>query len=641
MNTSKGHECVEPELTTLNREDLKAIALDLNDVKLEALQPESTLLELHDDDEHKAMYFIGGLAYEKIIKADKLRGHRVYPSTLKPERIPALSKLIQHIAHQLHFEKLSSNTVYATLRNAKGFTNWLENNTSSKQQAGFFNSFPVAQEVLGIYCNHLRHRHSHSGASGISKNTAYNYYRVAVFLIKGIHERTLTEIIGGLDVIKPVAKPHGTKSAPPDDVLFQISVIKHLAMSIADGLLGSKPLPHKIDLGPLGTTYATPGKNPILSESVKAGNSSDSVKSPRWDYETNEYILNLRKSFHDAAIFVKPNPELPIYSRLFDTASKCFFVYFSAMLATNKTSLDKVQVGKDISIVSSKKRGSYGKLTTLKGRAGNQEQEFLFERVALDALNRYIELRNWALGEKESPWLFLSFSGADVPTRSPEFKFKFFWNWYRKTLDPNAIDLNSRQLRLHKANAILDETGDALLGSTVLQNTPATFLRSYSKGSETKAAAEVASGIKHIIANSIEDSTRPIYSMGNCASPNQEPAVETPPPSQIDVDCKTPEGCLFCKHFAIHADKDDLWKLISFKYVAYQTSSRGGSISEISEVFIPVFQRIDALIEAACQVDPKAKDLVTRLNTDVQRERLSPYWHTQLDKWVNIGVIHD
>lgn len=75
-------------------------------------------------------------------------------------------------------------------------------------------------------------------------------------------------------------------------------------------------------------------------------------------------------------------------------------------------------------------------------------------------------------------------------------------------------------------------------------------------------------------------------------------------------------------------------------YVIIETKDLAGSAKNFNQLFGPIIQRIEIILEELSKRSPTLSTLVETIRTDVfEQENLSPYWEKKLHMLVEIEAI--
>ena len=96
----------------------------------------------------------------------------------------------------------------------------------------------------------------------------------------------------------------------------------------------------------------------------------------------------------------------------------------------------------------------------------------------------------------------------------------------------------------------------------------------------------------------------------------------------------------FCQHYAVHADEEDLRKLLSFNYVIEQTRALAASDKHFSDLFGEVLRKIEIVTLAIMETQKISSDICDRIRVEVfEHEKLSSYWLRKLEMLIDMELI--
>lgn len=283
---------------------------------------------------------------------------------------------------------------------------------------------------------------------------------------------------------------------------------------------------------------------------------------------------------------------------------------------------------------------------TIKYRAGGRLVSFEIQSIFMHTFKRFLELREYLLDERKFTSMFLN-RPMSARRKSMEFDLEslevsglWVWKFYKvlQNICPNLTILGSRKFRAAKSDFLLREKEDPVTVARVLQNSVKTVLRAYTAGSPTHQVKELTSFFDGLQCAAVVDEGEKVENgveipAGLCSkhgSPHQ------PRAASIKSDCQTPEGCLFCDKFKVHADEHDVRKLASCRYCVERTAHFADSQEQFQELFEPIFKRIQELLE---QIEARSPGLVSRVVSEVEAGELDEYWSTKLDMLIALDLI--
>ncbi|MBD6969713.1 hypothetical protein G4170_24930, partial [Vibrio parahaemolyticus] len=225
-------------------------------------------------------------------------------------------------------------------------------------------------------------------------------------------------------------------------------------------------------------------------------------------------------------------------------------------------------------------------------------------------------------------------------------------NAFKSALDAPSIlffkegqpRVTSRMVRKHKSVVLhaLKVGTEAI--SNNLNHSTSTNIKSYTPTSPEKMQSEFSNywGAVKKAANEIKiinttGNGEVSIPTGHC-SERGEPH-ETSESVPIKPDCKKQYGCLFCSKYLIHADKNDIKKLFSVKFVIEQVLNISHDVNA-EKLLREVIVRIDYLIERLMAFSTETNRLVNSIRVDVfDYGELTPFWLHRLHRYEDMGII--
>lgn len=290
-------------------------------------------------------------------------------------------------------------------------------------------------------------------------------------------------------------------------------------------------------------------------------------------------------------------------------------------------------------------------LLAVKRRAGGKIVQFTVRKQYRKYFNKYLELRK-VISHTDNTYIFPNIGNIgfldslDIHTGGTA-------TWLRNNFSVSQ-QLSGRVLRKYHAQEHLDISGNNHKATSVkLQNTESVLLSNYAPIDLNEAADMLSRMLNVLYENAIArtrlktsipaqivewssgDSSIPT---GQCLStdvlrPKLGEGFTTYAPQP---DCTKRETCLFCANYGVHADKDDLNRLLSLKYIC---SAKRNSMQEsiFFERIAPVIHRIDEIVDLVLKHRPELNDSVNLITENISMGLLDSFWSDYLDSQ-EIGV---
>ncbi|MFQ6403191.1 MULTISPECIES: hypothetical protein [Bacteria] len=276
---------------------------------------------------------------------------------------------------------------------------------------------------------------------------------------------------------------------------------------------------------------------------------------------------------------------------------------------------------------------------TVKYRAGNKPYSFILTTEFLPCFRKYLKLRKFLLKGTRFDYLFFNYGSnlkglkQSKPVKLTMDSCHSLYKTFSK-LFPEFPKVVPRELRAYKQDKILNSKGP-IVAAASMQHGLSVALRNYSNGTEEALHDELTEYLKQaeevLIRQSKAEFAVHSISSGNCIAPNEPKLIHHGSP--IIPDCKTPDGCLFCEKFKLHADVIDLRKLFSIKFYIATLSD----LIQISEEYVSkIYDRINNLIGI---IRLENESMVSKIEYEVtELGELDEYWSASLEKLISLEL---
>lgn len=289
----------------------------------------------------------------------------------------------------------------------------------------------------------------------------------------------------------------------------------------------------------------------------------------------------------------------------------------------------------------------------IKGRAGFEEQEQLVDlRFAQTTWKQYVNLRDWMTQQLEAPpelGLFLLTKRAD---REP-YNLISSVSLSQVPLWPaGAPSLSTRAARKHKTVNLLEgSSGNTAMVAGMQYATPRTIERHYAFKNREEAA-KVMSGyfaaqakaaeLRHMGVKPvriIEDGETTL--VGLCDSDEDGPRlIEGFVELGIEPRCGAPSSCIFCAHFGLHADIEDILRLLTIKlWVEVQSRLSSINIDEHFQKFVPYLNRIQQILQDLSNMNGEISQHVKHAIARFDRGERDPYWKAKINALLDVEEV--
>ncbi|WP_444997901.1 hypothetical protein [Aliikangiella sp. IMCC44359] len=579
---------------------------------------------------------IGSICY--LERTENTKGVKVNGSSLSKKRFNSARLLAKYFS-ELMDSGLRVESIYTRFKNLTKFLIWCDKN----KLHDVLTSFRSTRVALVGYIGHLKELIK---TQKLKNNTATRYQLDAIIVLRDCFN--FEKIDRGLNLLKKSNREIENTEPPDDkDQGRVLALSTALFMGFQKATLNNEKYPYLIPL-PKGTGFDN-DQAWIFPTSLYALHPKRKPTFHAYNYREGRintvdeiekhYVSKTRAkiAIQDAKNALKNGEVVGSYHRLAHAtiAMNAFLLLFIANTGMGWSELTKLpwrdtyEVGVDV-------QG----FREIKYRAFDKEVSFIVTSSFLPLFKSYLELREYIVSYFENTTLlFFTLSLTSTKRKLSKLgrtKIPQICRGFR-IFEPTIPIITAKEWRAAKSDYLV-RSSDIQTAAFLLQNDERTVRDHYTKGSKTKAIAEVSDFLERIVSkvkgNSAEETES---ALGSCDNPG-EPSSEQNPP--IVPDCRKGEGCLFCKHYGVHADEKDIRKLFSCKLCIESASHLSGTFEDYLIMFGAVLNRIDALLELFEKLSQGHKELVERIKSEVFEDgELDSYWELKYEQLLNLGVI--
>lgn len=348
--------------------------------------------------------------------------------------------------------------------------------------------------------------------------------------------------------------------------------------------------------------------------------------------------------------------------------SFCVYTYFDT--GANVASLQgRVRIGKqqdailvsqiidnDQSIVLDTERGTKGYVVTIrKPRAKNKSIDILFSSIWVKRFFPvYLELRN-----------HLSELGTNVPDNLIFCLQDPTRGGYRVTPNPRVFTrlqvnkghpinqvmrehgverIDAQMVRDFKLRSLSREHGP-VTGAKLLGHSLETSQKHYHRIAEAESQLQISKCLNTIMSVAIVESEKDVRerlaSGGACRKPDSLPDVEVES-EELGIhspNCRTKTGCWTCPHFAVHADKEDLYKMRSYLYVIDELQANSIDPVGLAIVHKPIVERLTNLCSRIIEANPSLAEIDMAIKRMIAKSEIHPVYQSLLQTYEKVNLI--
>lgn len=623
--------------------------------KIEVLHPESVILRFNSD----KSVDIGSICYRQrsepgVVKINvngSSKAERLVEiNSFDKKRCNFVARLIDYCSSAIKFGGKRPETVSSSINGVMTFMDW----SDSEGYEFSLQDINVCRNLVAAYIEYLRNR---VRGGEIANNTAAQNQLFLLDVLSDIY--SYDNLAHGLNLLQIKKHScHSTQPPPEEDQGRVLALCQCLFEGLSDLVLNNQKYPHALRVPrTMGAKndqlwifpskkWCMPPHELINRESLKQGfwafdyeNGMIAAPEDIWfRYTINPErvkrtapaklsIRSARKDLEAANSDAKNRYRLN--AALF--AHNAFLVLFVANTGINWAPLRQLKWNENYEVGT--ERQGY---RSIKFRSNGRKVSFEIQSIFLKTFKRFLDLRTYLLKDKSFDYLFFA-SGNFVKDIHPLFtKTLSSIIESLQRLDPDMPSIMSRQWRAGKSDWLLRNT-DPATTARILQNSEETVLRSYAEGSLTSQMEEMGcffDQIQRAVINRGSKVRGSISSaLGCCSSFGTPKQISSAP---IQSDCHSPEGCLFCDKYKVHADEKDVRKLLSCKFCLQNSAQMASSEEQFQELFGPILKRIDQLLE---EISRRESSLVSSVKKEVDKGELDSYWAGKYEMLMDLKLV--
>lgn len=609
------------------------------------LRPEEILLQLDKRVKSRPLD-VGCIAYKEVSKKQKCHRGSFYvnESSFQKER----RELIQVILDSFMYD-IKDSTVFQLF-------SYYEACIRHCDESGledFFLSPIAARKAYQSLTNFLNERLSLGELKPVS---AGNYQRAFRHLIGLFFPSDRLSIIRSAVPIRN--STHGSTPPSSTSVVHYVKTAYSLARQLDDVLTQGKPYPFAVTIDDIEIVHF-PSNSGVLSPYTSRQDLVCWSKERMELVSTEEYLAKARqlgrmpkrhtveKDLEKARQSLdNANVDLRGYWRMRHASLALQSYTYVLMLVMGATASEMAEFD-FLDALDIEKSTVKKELSSIKFRANGRKTKYaLSKRKGLQILHQYLEFRSWYLGSSSFPKLFFSVNKdpdieLGLATLNKDFVTKFHKRISGVYLARDCPVVSSRASRKFKSTALYSLGFSPVVVADVLNHTVSTNLGRYANGNIDQQASQLVdywSSVRHAAARALSaDVVAFSTSTGHCRSFNSPmPESESTP---IKPNCKIQLGCLYCENYLIHAEAEDIQKLLSLKYVVEAVRGVADDVAHAEHLFKDLVIRINALVDKIASLSPRSNSLVSTVERNVfELGMLTPFWERWMQRYEHMGV---
>ena len=290
-----------------------------------------------------------------------------------------------------------------------------------------------------------------------------------------------------------------------------------------------------------------------------------------------------------------------------------------------------------------------------KSRAGGKTTYPEFGVQFEPIFRKILELRVWYIQDERCDFVFPLRNNIDKLGPIGYAKLQLMKKFLQRIF-PKFIWITPQQWRKHVSSQYVQlSDGDLLLEAEKMGHSLDTARNNYARTS-FKDAGQQISQFFHELRDVAVAKTRTVeriavktlevnvdaqaLPVGACAAINPLPekalgfTENAPSPN-----CQQFEHCLFCQHYAVHADDEDVRKLLSLKSLLGYIKQKATDLIKWEQQFGVVLHRIDEVIEELSNNYQTLQDRIFSIQEEVESGDLDSYWLNHFELLIDLGWV--
>jgi hypothetical protein len=320
-------------------------------------------------------------------------------------------------------------------------------------------------------------------------------------------------------------------------------------------------------------------------------------------------------------------------------AASCFAALFLAETGVNLAQLLALKWSSTLAASLQDASVVRQKFREIKFRASGKEVTFTVSLGFMPKLKAYLALRGYLVQDADCDDLFIGVGHYAQRRQLKGLRTHFLDQLYNRfdTLGIGLPRITARQWRAAKQDWAVSKHSP-VVAAKLMGHSLDTALRSYSNGTDaahkTEMGAFLASVEKTVLKRGADPAGGIKSAVGLCIEFHRPAPIAAS--IKVQPDCRTVEGCLFCDQYRVHADADDIRKLLSCRHCVRLVSRQAGAIEQHESSIGMVLRRVEFLLDELRMREPALVDQI-ELDVDIDGN-LDAFWSAKVDQLYELGV---
>ena len=290
-----------------------------------------------------------------------------------------------------------------------------------------------------------------------------------------------------------------------------------------------------------------------------------------------------------------------------------------------------------------------------KSRSGGKEVQPEFGVQFEPVFRQILELREWYIQDEPCDFIFPLRNEIQQLRPVSYGRLQLIKKFFQRIF-PRMIWITPQQWRKHTSSQYVElSDGDLLLEAEKMGHSLDTARKNYSRTSFKDASHQISQFFHELLKvavaktrtieriavqmldETVEAQTLPV---GACTTMILQPekamgfTTQAPAPN-----CQQFEHCLFCQYYAIHADDEDVRKLLSLKSLLGYVKQKATDLIKWESQFGVVLHRIDEVLTELSNTYETLKDRILSIQEEVENGDLDTYWLNHFELLIDLGWI--
>lgn len=290
-----------------------------------------------------------------------------------------------------------------------------------------------------------------------------------------------------------------------------------------------------------------------------------------------------------------------------------------------------------------------------KSRAGGKTVYPEFGVQFEPIFRKILQLRNWYLQDESCDFIFLQRNEMLKFVPIGHYKLQNIKRFLQRIF-PKFFWITPQQWRKHVSSQYVElSDGDLLLEAEKMGHGLDTAWKNYSRTSFKDAGQQISQffnelrevavvqtrTVEHIAVKTI-DVAVDTHSLpvGSCHTQRPQPekalgfTENAPTPN-----CQQFEHCLFCQHYAVHADDEDVRKLLSLKTMLGYVKQKATNLLKWEQQFGVVLHRIEEVLTELSDTYVALRERIIVIQDEVESGDMDAYWLNHFELLLEMGWI--